>query len=283
MKKRWYLLAMLMLGVGGLLCPGCSEDGPGEEEEGKKEQSDVVKKLTLSNYDSEEKNEITVARANGLITGITWKVSPLGGDDGWEPYTVEFAVATAGGKADVTFKDEEGTQYSVAYTLDAKGIATSASVVIKGMEDRAMTWTFANNSLHGMLERLTRTIPGQGSDEVFEAVCDKEGNWNRVMDFLCELSDVRNTASVNLNLVGTGLVDIENPVLSVAVLCGWVRANPLLVSSITGEDENDEGEPIQVTFKFTPQKTAGKISSLGVKILQGDAPEMDYISATLEY
>ena len=134
-----------------------------------------------------------------------------------------------------------------------------------------------------MLEKLSMTVPGQGTDVVFQVVNNAEGNWVSVLGNSCILSSTKNTTSVNLNLMGIGLVDIENPVLSVAVLCGLVPVNPLLIESVSGVEESEDEEPVNVTFKFDTQKTADKISSLKVKMIQGDNPGMDFISVSLGY
>ena len=283
MKGFFYYLAVFMLGISCLCETGCSEDKPGEDKDKEQEELKMVKKLTIDNYDGEERSEIAISRQSNRIDGITWKLSPLGTGGEWEPFTIRFAVAQVKGRPVVTFKDEEGVLNTVTYTLDEKGIVTAAAWELQGYEERAVTWTFINQTQRNVLGRLVMEIPGQGKDEVFQAVCDADGNWTSVLDYACKPGSIRNTASVNLNLLGMGLVDIENPVLSVAVLCGWVAVNPLIIESISGEEEDDEGQVTRMTFVFNPQVTVDRISSLKVKIKLEDGSEMDYLSATLGY
>lgn len=286
MRKSFYWLAMLMLGLSCALWTACSDDDGKDDDNddgGKKEQVNIVKKLTIDNFDNEERNEITISRQNELVSGITWKLSSLGADSEWEPYTVNYKVTSSKENVTVTFENDEMGRNTITYILNDKGFVTSAEQVMEEYPERAITWTFTNNVQNGMLEKLSMTVPGQGTDVVFQVVNNAEGNWVSVLGNSCILSSTKNTTSVNLNLMGIGLVDIENPVLSVAVLCGLVPVNPLLIESVSGVEESEDEEPVNVTFKFDTQKTADKISSLKVKMIQGDNPGMDFISVSLGY
>lgn len=297
MKKSFYLLAVLMLGISCALWTGCSDDDePGTElpPAGGENPGDtitpgdtivppvmldttwIVKSVRMDDVNNEgfyTMIELTVAGKQ--VSGVkTTKYTPRGINGQPEEATIDYGTS---GKVAVSYT-EGGMDMAIEYTLNAKGLISGA--IVNDMSEpedpyQMEEYKFSYNSANGMLESIVM-VDGEDEYDVFKATFSADSNWATCLadaengvSAACAVSEVDNNYTVDLNMLSLNYG--ISKAIDYAILSGLVPVTPNLLKSVTAQAE-DSGEEMvrpragEMVMSFVPTVVADRISVLDVKV-----------------
>lgn len=262
MKKMFYLLTVLMIGISCALTTGCSDDddnnnpppvNPGDTivpgdtvTPPLPPAKDTVWQVKSVKIDDIETpgfyKMIKMETDDKQLTGVNVsKYSP----DGLNGEPLAAKVAYEEGK--MTFSYEEaGTQKQIVYTLNAKGFATRAKSfeLYEGEAPYLVAESGFAYHANGMLERIFVLIEEEEAD-LFRATFQADTNWATCLAdpesgnmATCVFSANKNNYTVDLNMLA--LVYGFQADVDFAVLCGLLPSTPDVLASLalaTGGEE----------------------------------------------